>query len=541
MKKIFLAVLFIFLICVFIFSNRQKNSEVNSDTGIKEIIFNLGADPRTIDPVLNYASDGAVVIMNTFDGLLRVGSDDRGEPACAESWEISDDGLTWTFHLRDNLKWSDGEKLTAQHFKDGFMRLINPETGAPYASYGFFIKNAEKFYNGTANSEEVGIKAIDEKTLEINLEYKNPLMLDYMSFPAFAPARMDIINEYQNAWAAKPETYISNGAFKIESWKHGDGGEITLVKNPNYWDADNVKIDRLRFVFINDPNTSLAAFRAGKLDLTSAVPMQMLPLLIKRGEIIPKPALGVGYCSFNVKRKPFDDVRVRRAFTLAIDRKIIVDKILMSGQRPATGFVCDLVPGTTDEKDFRTEGGEFLPERADVEEARKLLAEAGYPDGKNFPVVAYKYNSNPGNKILAEVLQSMWKKNLGIKVELLNEEWKVFIETRQKGDYDIAREAWILDFNDAANLLETLMSASPQNATGYENLKFDELMKNAALEMDTAKRINFMHEAEKILMEDLPVLPIYFYSSGSLQSKRVKNIYKSPRGVLLFRGAEVIE
>ena len=528
MKKIFLAVIFI-LILTF-----------NASAETKEIVYNLGTDSKTIDPALNNAADGAIVVANTFDGLFRLGFDDKAEPACASSWEISEDGMTWTFHLRDNLKWSDGKKLTAGHFKDGFMRLISPETGSPYANYGFFIKNAEKFYNGQAASEDVGINAPDEKTLIINLEYKNPLMLDYMAFPTFVPARMDIIGEYQNAWAARPETYISNGAFILESWKHGDGGEMTLIKNPNYWDADNVKVDRLRFVFINDSNTSLAAFRAGKLDLTSSVPLQMLPLLIKRGEIIPEPSLGVAYCDFNVNKKPFDDVRVRKAFALAIDRKIITDKILMSGQRPATGFICDIVPGTTSEKDFRTEGGEFLPENANIEQARKLLAEAGYPEGKNFPKVSYKYNSNPGNKILAEVLQGMWKKNLGIEVELLNEEWKVFIETRRKHNFDIARAAWLLDFCDAANLLETLMSASPQNDSGYNNSDFDQAMKNAAVEMDNAKRINFLHRAEEILMKDMPMLPIYFYSSGMLKSKRVKNVYESPRGLLIFRTAEVI-
>ena len=456
MKKIILAVILVLVMSIIAAADSN------------EIVYNIGADSRTIDPALNNASDGAIVIMNTFDGLFRVGLDDKPIPACASHYEISDDGMTWTFHLRDNLKWSDGEKLTARHFKDGFMRFINPETGSPYANYGFFIKNAEKFYNGNALSEDVGIDVLDEKTLIIHLEYKNPLMLDYMAFPTFVPARMDIINKYQNAWAAKPETYISNGAFILESWKHGDGGEMTLVKNPNYWDADNVKVDRLRFVFINDSNTSLAAFRAGKLDLTSDVPLQMLPLLIKRGEIIPKPSLGVAYCEFNVNKKPFDDIRVRKAFALAIDRKIITDKIL------------------------------------------------------------------------AEVLQGMWKKNLGIEVALLNEEWKVFLETRRNKDFDIARAAWILDFCDAANLLETLISDSAQNDTNYANPEFDDAMRKSAYEMDNAKRINFLHQAEKILMEDMPVIPIYFYSSGSLQSKRVKNIYKSPRGILLFRNAEVI-
>ena len=506
-----------------------------------EIVYNLGADPRTIDPALNNALDGANVIVNIFDGLVRLGQDDKPEPACAESWKVSDDGMTWTFYLRDSLKWADGEPLTASQFKDGFLRAVNPETGSPYAYYGFFIKNAEAFYNGTAKSEDVGLSAPDDKTFVIQLEHKNPLMLEYMAFPLFLPSRMDIISESPRAWAARPDTLISNGAFKLESWRHGDGGEMILVKNPHYWDAENVKADRLRFVFINDENTSYAAFKAGRIDYMGNIPSQLLPMLLQRGEAKSFPALGTGYCDFNVTRKPFDDPRVRRAFTLAIDRRIIVEKITRGGQKPATGFVCDAVPGTSDAKDFRDEGGAFLPERADIDEARKLLAEAGYPDGKGFPKVSYKYNSNAGNKQMAEALQGMWKQVLGVEVELLNEEWKVFIETRNRMDYDIARDAWIMDFFDAGSILELCITGSAQNNTGYSNPKFDEAMRNAAGESDRVKRINFMHEAEKILMEDLPVAPIYCYTSAVLQSKRVTGIHRSPLGYVFFRNAEIAQ
>ena len=216
MKKIFLTLFFVFLM------------NAASFAALNEIVYNLGADPRTIDPALNNTVDGNNVIVNIFEGLVRTGIDDKPEPACAESWEISDDEMTWTFHLRDNLKWSDGEKLTASHFKDGFLRALSPETGSPYAYYAFFIKNGEAFYNGKAKSEDVGLSAPDDKTFVIKLEYKNPLMLEYIEFSLFMPVRMDIVNKSDRAWAARPETLISNGAFKLENWLHGDGGEITL-------------------------------------------------------------------------------------------------------------------------------------------------------------------------------------------------------------------------------------------------------------------------------------------------------------------------
>ena len=528
MRKIFLSVLFVMVM------------SLASYGASGEIVYNLGADPRTIDPALNNAVDGNNVISNTFEGLVRTSFTDAPEPALAESWEISDDGMTWTFHLRDGIKWTDGQPVTAQQFKDGFIRVLDPETASPYAYYAFFIKNGEAFYNSQAKAEDVGLHAPDDKTFVIELEYKNPLLLDYLAFSIFMPVRMDIVNESPRAWAARPETFISTGPFKLESWKHGEGGEIVLVKNPEYWEADKVKVNRLRFVFITDENTALAAFRAGRIDYMGSIPSQMLPILLQRGEAVSVPVLGTAYCDFNVTREPFNDERVRRAFTLAVDRKVIVEKITRGGQRPATGFVCDVVPGSTQDKDFRTEGGNFLPERADIKEAKRLLAEAGYPDGKGFPKVSYKYNSNSGNKAMAEALQGMWKQVLGVEVELLNEEWKVFIETRNRKDYDIARDAWVMDFFDAGSLLELCITNSAQNNTGYSNPKFDEAMNNAAREMDYSKRINYMHDAEAVLMKDLPVLPIYFYSSALMQSKRVKGIWHSPRNFVLFRGAETL-
>ena len=510
-----------------------------SSAGTKEIVFNLGADPKTIDPALNNALDGCNVDVNIFDGLLRLNVNDKPEPACTESWEVSDDGMTWTFHLREGLKWSDGKPLTAQHFKDGFLRALDPETGSPYAYYAFFIKNGEAFFNGKAKREDVGLSAPDDKTLVIHMEYQNPLMLEYLAFTLFAPARMDIVNDNPRGWAARPETLVCSGAFMLESWKHGDGGEMTLVKNPNYWDADNVKAERLRFVFITDENTAYAAFRAGRIDYMDSASSQMIPMLLKTGAAKTSPALGTAFCDFNMNRKPFDDVRVRKAFALAIDRRVIVDKILLGGQIPASGIICNAIPGAADAQDFRTEGGAFLPERADPASAKRLLAEAGYPDGKDFPKVSYKYNSNAGNKQIAEALQGMWKQVLGVDVELLNEEWKVFIETRQKKEYDIARDACMFDFVDAMSILEQFITTSPQNHTGYSNPKFDDVMKKAAYEMDHVKRINYLHEAEKMLMEDLPCAPIYFYTSIEMQSKRVRNIHKTALGLVLFRNAEV--
>ena len=507
--------------------------------GEKEIVYNLAIEPRTIDPVLNNAVDGSNVIFNLFEGLVRIGFDDAPEAGCAEKWEVSEDGMSWTFHLRKGLKWSDGKPMTAEEFRYGFLRAITPENASPYAHLGFFIKNGEAFFNGKAKAEEVGLVAVDDVTFRIDLEYQTPLMLDYLSYHIFYPARADVIEADPRGWTSKPETALGNGPFMLADWQHNS--EMTLVKNPHYWDADNVKIDKVRMVMITDSNTALAAFKGRKVDLIDNIPPQMTPQLIKSGEAKVAPTLGTSFSVFNVTRAPFDNPLVRRAFTLAVDRTVMAEKVAMGGQKPAVAFIPYGIPGVETEKDFRAEGGDFLPDRADVEQAKKLLAEAGYPDGKGFPKVVYKYNLNPINKAIAEALQAMWKQNLGVEVELSNEEWKVFINTRMKHDFDIARHAYLVDFFDAGSLLELWQTGVPENVAGYANEEYDALIKDSLKQMDRAKRIEDMHKAEQILMQDLPVLPLYFYSTPYMQSARVKGIYMSPRKWVFFRGAEVVE
>ena len=504
-----------------------------------EIVFNLAVEPQTIDPVRNNAVDGSNVIFNLFDGLVRIGFDDAPEPGCAERWEVSEDGMTWTFHLRKGLKWSDGKPLTAEDFRYGLLRLLDARNASPNAYMAYFLKNGEAFFNGKAGSEDVGIDVPDDATLRLRLENPAPLMLDCLSFYAFAPARADVVEQDPRGWATKPESLVCNGPFVLSEWKHNS--ELTLTKNPNYWDADNVKIDKVRLVMITDSNTALAAFKAGKIDLLDRIPPQMTPQLIESGEAKVAPALGTAFCVFNVVRAPFDDPRVRKAFTLAIDRRTMVEKVTLGGQKPAVAFIPYGIPGAGSDRDFRAEGGTFLPERADPEAAKKLLAEAGYPDGKGFPKVAYKYNLSSTNKAIAEALQAMWKQNLGVEVELANEEWKVFLNTREQGDFQIARHAYVTIFFDAGSLLEGWVTGSPKNVARYSDPEYDALIRDSLKQMDRSKRMEDMHRAEAILMRDLPVLPLYFYSTPYMQSARVKGIYISPRSWVLFRGAEVAE
>lgn len=509
--------------------------------GADLLVFNLGVEPRTIDPALNNAVDGSNVISNIFEGLVRIGFNDAPEPACAEKWDISADGMTWTFHLRPNLKWSDGKPITAADFRFGFTRLLSSEVASPYGYLAYFIKNGEKFFKGKAKAEELGIEIPDDRTVIIHLEYKCPLLLDYLSYHVFYPARADIVNKDPRGWTINTIPLVCNGPFYLTEWKHNS--ELTIMKNPYYWDAANVKLDGVRMAMINDTNTALSAYRAGKIDYLNSVPAMMLPQLLASGEAKIAQTLGTSFSVFNTTRKPFNDARVRRAFTLAIDRQVLVDNVTRGHQKPATAYIPPVIPGVDPKgKDFRAEDPtDYIPVHADAKEAKRLLAEAGYPNGKGFPKITYKFNLNPLNKSIAEALQAMWKQNLGIEVELRNEEWKVFIDTRVHKDYDIARHAYLVDFFDAGSLLDLWTKDSYENVVGFNNPDYDKYMKDSMSQMDRGKRIDDMHKAEKILMKEMPVLPLYYYTTAFMQSKRVKGVYLSPRNWVFFRGAAIVK
>ncbi|EEX48071.1 MULTISPECIES: peptide ABC transporter substrate-binding protein [Jonquetella] len=507
--------------------------------GEKILTYNLGVEPRTIDPVLNNAVDGSTVDYNVFEGLVRPDENGVIAPGCAEKWDVSEDGLTWTFHLRDGLKWSDGSPLTAADFKFGFLRILIPENAAPYGYLAYMIKNGKEFFEGKCKAEDVGIEAPDDKTLVLHMAEKSPLVLQYLSFNPFVPAKRELVEANPRGWTIASMPMLSNGPFYVAEWKHNS--EMLLKKNPNYWDAANVKLDGVRLLMIVDSNTALAAFKAKNVDVNDHLPPLMVAQLIKSGEAKVLPTLGTAFTVFNVTKKPFDDPRVRKAFSLAIDRKAIVEKVTQGGQHPANGFIPEKIPGAVvGGPDFRSEDSNvYLTPNADVETAKKLLAEAGYPDGKGFPSVSYTYNGNPGNKAIAEVLQAMWKKNLGVDVELVQQEWKVFIDTRNQKNYQIARHAWIADFNDAQGMLALWTSDNFENCTGWKNAEYDKLINAAVTMTDMAKRAEDMHKAEKILMDEMPVMPIYYYATPYLMQPNVKGVYQSPFLWLLFRDADI--
>lgn len=513
-------------------------TEEPAQAGGGVIIHNLGSDPKTIDPALNSAVDGHQVIQSAFEGLCRVDENQKAVPGMAESWEVSEDGVTYTFHLRD-AKWTDGQPVKAGDFVYAWKRAVDPATAAEYAYQMYYLKNAEKINAGEMSLDDLGVKAVDDKTLEVTLESAVPYFLELLAFPTYMPVREDIVSADPEGWALNMETYISNGPFKVTEWNHDD--VMKLVKNENYYDADKVKLDGIDYVFIVESSTAFSAFEAGEIDYMEAVPSEQIALLQEKNDPNFKiyPYLGDYFYVFNVNAEPVNKPEVRKALAYAIDRKQIVEQVTKAGQMPAKGFVPAGIP-MSDGKDFQETSGDhgMAEDLSKVEEAKKLLADAGYPNGEGFPAVEILYNTSEGHKAIAEAIQAMWKDNLGINVELRNEEWKVFQTTRNTKQYVIARHGWIGDYVDPMTFLDMWVTGGGNNDADYSNPKYDEAIAKAKSSVG-AERDQAMLEAEKILMEDMPVMPIYYYTNAVMMRENIKNAPKSPLGPVDYKEAYV--
>jgi len=399
--------------------------------GMEELNLCIASEPQTIDPALNSAVDGAIMINHMFEGLMKWKDDGKGNAVITEgqaaSYTISDDGLVYTFTLRDDAKWSDGKAVTAQDFVYSWQRLVDPKTAADYNYMIEMVVNAADIMAGKKAPSELGIKAIDEKTVEIKIIAKTPYFLEVCAFPATFPVRQDIIEAKGDQWTFDVASYIGNGPYKMSEWVHNS--YISMVKNENYYDVNNLGPASIKFSLMDDENAILAAFKSGELDFIESVPVDEIPTLLESGELKVVDYVGTYYATFNNKKAPFNNPKVREAFSLAIDRNYIVEKITRTGQVPAAGYV---PAGILDAKgagnpDFREVGGAYYDVskeayEANCEKARELLAEAGYPEGKGFPMVEYLYNTNDNHKAIGEALQNMWQEQLGVKVTLSNQD-----------------------------------------------------------------------------------------------------------------------
>ena len=538
------------------------NSGDSGDSGAaaeKQLVVQVGPNPETLDPALNSAVDGANTILHLFEGLLIVDKDGQLAPGQAESWETSEDGLTWTFHLRDGLKWSDGSDLTAKDFEYSWKRIAAAETAAPYAETVLSpIKGFEEAAGTPAETDEEGnvtkeaipgnldalaIKAVDDKTLEVQLSAPCTFFGSLAAFATMMPVQQATIEKNGDAWATSPETYISNGPFKMSEWEQGS--HITVVKNPDYWDADSIKLDSIKFMLIEDANAAYSAYQNGEVSFIKDVPTEEIPSLEGNEEFHVDPIIGTYYLNLNCNMDVFKDAKVRKALSLAIDRKYVAETIMQGTYTAAGNF---MGPGWKD-----TDGSEFLDNsnggkpyinvvnfEADLAEAKKLMEEAGYPGGQGFPEITYSTNDTGYHKAVAEYLQQAWGE-LGINVKVDIVEWASFTPMRRNGEYETARNGWVGDYDDPSNMLDLLYSSNGNNDGKYNNPKYDEQMDIARSTTDLKKRSDALHKAEDILMEDAGCVPVAYYNDFWLQSSKIDGMWHSPYGYWYFMYADINE
>lgn len=519
-----------------------ESTEAGSTTGEKILKVQVGPDPETVDPALNSAIDGGNMILHAFEGLLTLDENGQLKEGQAESWETSEDGLTWTFHLRDGLKWSDGTDLTAKDFVYSWQRVCDPNVAAPYAETVLgMVKGYDEAVAGDIT--KLDVQAPDEKTVVVNLANPCSYFGELAAFATLNPVQQATVEANGDAWATSADTYISNGPFMMTEWV--PGSHITFSKNPNYWNAEAIKLDKLEFELIEDSNAAYSAYTSGEVDMIKDVPTEEIPSLQGNDDFHVEPIIGTYYVSLNLQKEYFQDARVRKALSLAIDRNYVANTLMQGTYSPASSIVG---PGWLD-----TDGSSFAENAnggtpyidndnfdANLEEAKKLLEEVGYPNGEGFPQIEYTTNDAGYHKVVAEYLQQAWAA-IGIDLKVNIVEWASFTPMRRNGEFDVARNGWVGDYTDPSNILELFCTTNGNNDGKYTNADFDAAIEDSRVTTDATTRSADLHKAEDTLMNDAGCIPIAYYNDFWLQSSKITGSWHSANGYWYFMYADIAE
>ena len=493
-----------------------------------------GAEPQDLDPQIVTGVTEHHLIMALQEGLVIEDPKDLHPiPGVAEKWDISPDGKVYTFRLRKNARWSNGQPVVARDFLEAYKRILMPSLASQYAYMHFVVKNAEPFNKGTLKDfSQVGYRVVDDHTFEITLEAPTPYLLSLMCHTSWMPVHVPTVakfgDPYQrittgkdgkggaqgNKWT-RPGNYVGNGSFVLSEWRENE--VIIMKRSPTYWDAANVKLDAIHFHSITSQETEEREFRAGNLHITETLPLSKIDVYKKENPSLLKidPYLGVYFYRINTTKPPLNDRRVRRALAMTVDRESLVKYVTKGGQLPANSLVPPDTAGYN--------GTARVP--TDFAAAKKLLAEAGFPEGRGLPRITLLYNTQEAHRIIAEAIQQMWKKNLGIEVELENKEWKVYLDSQRTLNYQICRAGWIGDYNDPNTFMDMWLKDGGNNETGWSSPEYDRLVREAGMTGDQKKRYDLFQKAEAILMDECPIIPIYFYTRVHLQRPNVKGWY----------------
>jgi oligopeptide transport system substrate-binding protein len=494
------------------------------ETGSRDQVLHVanGAEPSDLDPQIAIGEVEHDIMLSLFEGLVNGNAKTcEAEPGVAERWDISDDGKVYTFHLRKDARWSNGDPVTADDFFKSYRRILQPSVGAQYSYMLYPVKNAAEFNTGKIKDfNEVGFKVLDPYTFQITLHSPTPYLPLMMIHNSWYPVHLATIQKHgaiddqRNRWTL-PQNMVCNGPFRLKDWKVGS--HVVVERNPTYWDAQNVKLREVYFYAVESSDSEERMFRAGQVHTMRACPQAKVRVYQKeRPHLINVyPLLTTYFYRFNVTKPPMNDKRVRKALTMAIDRQAITENVSRAGEVPAFNLTPPDTAGYT----------AAAKVKEDIEAARKLLAEAGYPNGHNFPKVEVLFNTQENHRAIAEAIQEMWKKNLNINVTLRNEEWKVYLDSTHRLDFFISRAGWGGDYLDPNTFLECFITGGGNNDTGWSNPEFDRLIKLAATLGAKEKRYEVFQQAEAILVDELPIMPIYFYTRPRLIRPSVQGYY----------------
>ncbi|MDQ5980712.1 MAG: oligopeptide transport system substrate-binding protein [Verrucomicrobiota bacterium] len=517
LKSVLWAVLLLTLLITTACSRKEPAATTADGTAPKILHFGNGAEPQDLDPQTVTGVPENKLINAFFEGLVSYGNEETDTVGgVAERWEISPDGLIYTFHLRADAKWSNGDPVTATDFVRSYQRILTPALAAEYAYKFNAVVGAEDYQRGTLTDfSQVGFHAINERTLEVRLKHRAPYLLEAMKHYAWFPVHVPTIEKHGGlakrgtAWT-REENLVGNGPFVLKSWRPNQ--KIVATRSPTYWDRATVKLDEIHFFPTENLETEERMFRTGQLHKTYELPAAKIDVYQRDfpESYRSDPYYGSYFFRFNVTRKPLNDVRVRRALSLAIDRESLVRNVVRGGMQPAYGLTPPTAKFTARAK-----------LSGDIAEAKRLLAEAGFPEGRGFPRIELLYNTHENHRRVCEALQEMWRQNLGIEVGLLNQEWKVYIRSMDVLDYDLARGGWIGDYYDPNSFYDTFITGGGNNRTGWSNARYDQLLRDTGSAPDEAARMELYQQMEEIITQELPLMPVYFYRKVFALSTKV--------------------
>jgi oligopeptide transport system substrate-binding protein len=522
MKLPYVSIIYLFL---FLASCSKVDSLV--DQGLVDGIlhFGNGSEPQGLDPHIVTGVPEHHLLTSLCEGLV-IANPKGGDnlPGIASSWNISKDGTVYTFAIRENAKWSNGDPVTADDFVWSWMRILTPSLGSQYPDMLYYIKGAREYHQGlNSDFSHVGVRALDPNTLEVTLDkpysFFIKLLSHYSTYPVHKPTvlKFGSIDDRNGEWT-RPNHFVCNGPMNLHSWELNK--KIVVKKNPNYWDVEKISINEVHFYPVSNESTEDRMFRAGQLHITNVIPQEKCPVYMEQNSPYLRidPYIGTYFYRINTNHPVLKDKRVRQALSLSIDRELIVKKVSKCGQSPAYSFS---PPGI----------GGYYPTTSinfDPEQAKKLLAEAGFEKGVNFPKLEILFNTQEGHKQIALAIQQMWQKHLGIQVELTNTDWKVYLSKEMIGDFQISRAGWIGDYDDPNTFLDLMRPKRGNNKTGWENLEYDLLIDEANSKLDPKERYEILNKAEAILIDEMPIIPIYTYVRQYQLSTDVKGWDPNP-------------